>query len=83
MNIISTYEYDIGNHFITAMEYGDTSGLSSNDLISFNAFLDKISLSSNIHMTCEYPDLDNISFDRCDITGLHSDTIKLLVHYMK
>lgn len=84
MKITATYEYDIGTHFITAIEYGDISGLDDNDIERFNAFMNDISPSSNSHMTCEYPDLDNeTSFDRCDITGLRSDTTRLLVHYMR
>ena len=83
MKITATYEYQVCKHFITALAYGDISGLDDNDIKRFKAFEADITPSKDNTMTIEYPENFDTDFDRCDITGSMGDTIEIKVHYFE
>ena len=78
--ITAQYEYDIGELFVTALIYGDTSGLrfygSKKDIARFKAFEEEVE-GATLEILEDY----EIYFDRCDITGNMSDCVKLLATY--
>lgn len=59
------YQFDIATDFITAIEYGDYSGLEQEDITALTGFLD--SLPHGLH-TWHYDSEEY--FDECDICGL-------------
>ena len=78
--ISAQYEYDIGELFVTALIYGDMSGLSyygnKKDIARFKAFEKEIG-NATLQILEDY----EVYFDRCDITGEMSDCVKLQATY--
>jgi len=68
----SIERYEINRHFITAIVYGDFSGIDDAEEASkVSAFIDEVGLG-----VIDIPNHDS-SFARCDITGLHSDCVEI------
>jgi hypothetical protein len=72
------YDYKISSHFSTAIEYGDTSGLSEDDCESLDIFLEDLPEGSKVF---EYGENDN--FEKDEVTGLMSDCIDFKVYIDK
>lgn len=78
--ISAQHEYDIGELFVTALIYGDLSGLSfygdNKDITKLKAFEEELEGA-----TLEILDDYEVYFDRCGITGNMSDCVKLRATY--
>ena len=63
--------FTIGSHFLTAIYYGDYSGLEDDEIENLEAF---VKLNGG-----EIGDYCDAGFDKCEITGLHGDCSQVLV----
>ena len=70
-----TYEYTVAEHWLSAIINGDYTGLSDEEENQLNDWLD-----DNQEMASHWSDGESMGFDRCEITGLMSDCIKLIQH---
>lgn len=57
--------FTVGNHFVTALYYGDLSGLNDDEILAFESFTE---LNGD-----EIGDSIDIGFDTCEITGVMGD----------
>jgi hypothetical protein len=78
MRIKEKKEYTIGGHFMTAILYGDFSGMDDDEEIArVETFIDGIGKG------CIEVVSDETHFSRCDITGMLSDCLNIEVTYFK
>ena len=74
-NNIDYYSYSIAGVFICALEYGDMSGLSEQNIKDFESWQKQ--LPGNISHF-DYLDTDNTNFKKCEICNLGADCITAL-----
>ena len=71
-------DYYIGKHFVTALVYGDTTGLDDLEELDFDDWRDRFSDTTTFEIHSEEPE-----FKDCDITGLKSDCVRVTAHDSK
>lgn len=71
--------YYISKHFVTAIAYGDYSGLDDNDIKELEIFLEEFT-----GYTFTFPNnTDDSVYTHCQITGLLSDCTLLSATYFQ
>ena len=63
-----TYNYCLGSHFISAIEYGDESGLTDEESGQLAEFLETLPRGAGHWSYGEHEE-----FARCDVSGMHGD----------
>ncbi len=74
-NNIDYYEWTISKHFVCALEYGDTSGLSESDIHDFNCFMLEVQDLDKKVNHFDYKDTENSFFTKDAISTLYSDCV--------
>lgn len=64
------YEYQIGQHFACALEYGDYGDMTQAEIDEFNAWMEKEQDNKTGHWSIEEI---SENWGRCEVTGLLSD----------
>ena len=72
-------DYTVSESFVTAIEYGDFSGIE--DAAELSQLEDLIEVIGD--RTTEWIDLDSPSFDDCEVCGLKANCVTLRVYENK
>jgi hypothetical protein len=70
---MDTYEYIVADHWGSAIINGDYSGLSDDEEIQLNEWLD-----ANQEAGAHWDIGDSLGFDKCEISGMMSDCVQLI-----
>lgn len=71
MNQWDYYEYKIAEHFIFALEYGDYSDMSDEEIVEFQSWVETEQDSVVGHWSIE--EHDGGDFGVCEVTGLFAN----------
>lgn len=72
------YDFNISEHFLSALFNGDDSGLDNHESKLLDEFADYWQVLKNATWNCnkDYPE-----FNRCDITGLMANTYPVRLYF--
>ena len=71
------YQYDISEHFASAIINGDESGLSPVEISDLTAFMADLPVKNG-----HFDVMDGeSSFARCEISGLHADCLNFRLYF--
>jgi hypothetical protein len=72
---MDTYEYTVADHWLGAIINGDYSGLTDDEEIQLNDWLD-----ANQEGGAHWGIGDSLGFDKDEISGLMSECVQLIQH---
>lgn len=75
-----TTKYSVGQHFLSALINGDTTGLEASEELALDRFVREETNGIAHHWDFPFAVDYSASFERCEVTGLMSDCATVTLH---